>query len=42
MMENTLLYMTQDSVKRFTEILLEFVPENIVVKDSYTVENTFN
>jgi dynein heavy chain len=42
MMENTLLYMTQDSVENFVKIILEFVPESVDVKDSYTVENKFN
>lgn len=42
MMENTLLYMTQDSVRKFVKTLLEFVPESITVKDSYTVVNVFN
>jgi len=42
MMENTLLYMTQASVSKFTKNLLEFVPEGVAVKDSYTVHNTFN
>jgi len=42
MMENTLLYMTQDSVRKFTSIILDFVPEGVTVKDSYTVYNTFN
>jgi dynein heavy chain len=40
-MQDTLLYMTQDSVKRFVESIIEFVPIGCEVKNSFEVINTF-
>ena len=40
-MQDTLLYMTEDSVKRFVNAIIDFVPLTVVVADSCTVHNTF-
>lgn len=40
-MQDTLLYMTQKSVNKFVDAVLKFLPINVTVKDSYTVENIF-
>jgi len=41
LMQDTLLYMTQSSVKRFTDSIISFLPEDVIIKDSVTVENIF-
>lgn len=40
-MQDTLLYMTEDSVKRFTNSIIDFVPLSVEVKNSFEVINTF-
>lgn len=40
-MQDTLLYMTQDSVKRFVEAIIDFVPISCEVQNSFEVINTF-
>lgn len=40
-MQDTLLYMTQESVKRFVNSVIDFVPLTCEVKDSFQVVNTF-
>jgi dynein heavy chain len=40
-MQDTLLYMTEASVKRFVNSVMDFVPISVSVKDSYNVKNTF-
>lgn len=40
-MQDTLLYMTQDSVKRFVNSVIDFVPLDCEIQDSNTVVNTF-
>ena len=40
-MQDTLLYMTQDSVKRYVESVIDFVPISCEIIDSNTVINTF-
>ena len=41
MMQDTLLYMTQTSVKRFVQAIMQFLPLKVEVTDSNTVTNTF-
>mmetsp|Transcript_9535 Transcript_9535/g.9122 ORF Transcript_9535/g.9122 Transcript_9535/m.9122 type:complete len:139 (-) Transcript_9535:3123-3539(-) len=41
MMQDTLLYMTQSSVDRFVTSMLAFLPLEVKVIDSNTVENIF-
>jgi len=40
-MQDTLLYMTKASVKRFVEAICDFVPIQCDVIDSFNVVNTF-
>jgi hypothetical protein len=40
-MQDTLQYMTQSSVKRFVAAIVEFVPIDVKIIDSFRVENTF-
>jgi len=40
-MQDSLLYMTEASVKRFVQAIIDFVPIGCEVKDSNTVVNTF-
>ena len=40
-MQDTLLYMTRDSVKRFTESIIDFVPISVTIKNSFEVDNVF-
>jgi hypothetical protein len=41
MMQDTLLNITQRSVKNFVEIMLKFLPKGVTVIDSNTVKNVF-
>ena len=41
MMQDTLLYMTQNSVNRFVDAIITFLPIEVKVIDSNTVENIF-
>jgi hypothetical protein len=40
-MQDTLLYMTQKSVTKFVDSVFTFLPRNVTVHDSNTVENVF-
>jgi len=40
-MQDTLLYMTTDSVKRFVSAICEFVPIDVKVENSNVVNNTY-
>lgn len=40
-MQDTLLYMTESSVKRFVNSIIDFVPLTCTVKNSFEVENVF-
>jgi hypothetical protein len=40
-MQDTLLYMTEASVKRFVNSIMEFVPISVKVTSSNEVKNTF-
>lgn len=41
MMQDTLLNITQRSVKQFVEVMLKFLPKSVTVIDSNTVKNVF-
>ena len=41
MMQDTLLYMTQSSIKKFVDSLISFTPDDVVIHDSVNVENAF-
>jgi hypothetical protein len=40
-MQDTLLYMTEASVKKYVRAICDFVPIACEVQDSYVVKNTF-
>jgi hypothetical protein len=40
-MQDTLLYMTTDSVKRFVSAICDFVPIDVKVENSFIVQNTY-
>ena len=40
-MQDTLLYMTEASVKRFVNSVMDFVPIDVKVINSFEVKNTF-
>ena len=40
-MQDTLQYMTEASVKRFVNAICDFVPISCEVSDSFNVENVF-
>jgi hypothetical protein len=40
-MQDTLLYMTKNSVHRFVDSVITFLPKKVTVTDSNTVENIF-
>ena len=40
-MQDTLLFMTQDSVKRFVDKICWFIPHETIVTDAYNVQNVY-
>jgi hypothetical protein len=40
-MSDTLLFLTQKSVKSFVESILTFLPSDVEIVDAFNVKNTF-